>query len=244
MEKIYPFSNENLTESAKLFNFDNAKVLSVLGSGDQYFTSCLNGAKEVTVFDSNPNTWPFFVLKFMALRNLSYEAFYRFFITCALDNERLFLYLKNFLPDDIKDYFEKHNIKDMKISNNLFVAPPLADRITIPYFNEQDFYKLQEILKQVDLPEFICSDITEIPTEDYYDIALFSNIYHYLGISISEYREFLKRFNCSVIQAHYSWLLSSDKEKEFLDNGFTISTLNPALRSRKRKADYVVTLEK
>lgn len=37
MKGVYPFTNENLTSYQNLYHFDNAKVLSVLGSGDQYF---------------------------------------------------------------------------------------------------------------------------------------------------------------------------------------------------------------
>ena len=45
MQKIYDFTNENVGAFKSLFDFSNAHVLTVLGSGDQYFTSLLNGAK-------------------------------------------------------------------------------------------------------------------------------------------------------------------------------------------------------
>lgn len=43
-DRVFPFTNENLTSYGKIYNFDNAKVLSFLGSGDQYFSSILHGA--------------------------------------------------------------------------------------------------------------------------------------------------------------------------------------------------------
>ena len=51
MNKLYRFSNENLTSYQDLYDFKNKKVLSVIGSGDQYFSSILYGAEEVTCFD-------------------------------------------------------------------------------------------------------------------------------------------------------------------------------------------------
>ena len=38
MQKIYDFTNENVSAYKDLFDFSNARVLTVLGSGDQYFT--------------------------------------------------------------------------------------------------------------------------------------------------------------------------------------------------------------
>ena len=51
--KIYNFSNENLISYESLYNFNSAKVLSVIGSGDQYFSSLLYGAKEIDLYDIN-----------------------------------------------------------------------------------------------------------------------------------------------------------------------------------------------
>ena len=60
MQKIYDFTNENVSAYKDLFDFSNARVLTVLGSGDQYFTSLLNGAKNIEVFDYNIVTWYYF----------------------------------------------------------------------------------------------------------------------------------------------------------------------------------------
>ena len=44
--KVYDFTNENVSCLNSLYHFDNSKVLSAVGSGDQYFASVLNGAKK------------------------------------------------------------------------------------------------------------------------------------------------------------------------------------------------------
>ena len=50
MNRIYGFTNENVFSYQSLYNFSGADVLSVLGSGDQYFSSLLYGANCVEVF--------------------------------------------------------------------------------------------------------------------------------------------------------------------------------------------------
>ena len=59
--KVYDFTNENVNCLNFLYNFDKSKVLSVIGSGEQYFTSILNGAKEVDVYDVNPTSYLYII---------------------------------------------------------------------------------------------------------------------------------------------------------------------------------------
>lgn len=67
MNYVYPFTNENVTSFESLYNFDNARVLSVLGSGDQYFSSLLYGAKEVELYDISSRAWDYFILKYYGI---------------------------------------------------------------------------------------------------------------------------------------------------------------------------------
>ena len=60
--KVYLFSNENVNSFKSIYNFDNATVLSVIGSGDQYFSSLLFGAKHIDLFDFNARTIYYFFL--------------------------------------------------------------------------------------------------------------------------------------------------------------------------------------
>ena len=80
VEKIYTSSNECLENYQNIYNFDNSRVLSVVGSGDQYFTCLLNGAQEVELFDINKAAWDYFRLRFYATRILSYEEYLFFFV--------------------------------------------------------------------------------------------------------------------------------------------------------------------
>lgn len=81
MEKVYSFTNENVSSYSDIYNMNGANMLTILGSGDQYFTAILNGAKNVELIDINIISWYYFVLKFTSIKYLSYEEFIKFFIT-------------------------------------------------------------------------------------------------------------------------------------------------------------------
>ena len=102
MRNIYGFTNENISSFSSLYDFDNAKVLSVLGSGDQYFASLLYGAKEVDLYDINKDAWNFFVLKYYGILTLEYDEFFNYFVLNKLNNKKYFDYLVRFLPDDVR----------------------------------------------------------------------------------------------------------------------------------------------
>ena len=48
-KRVYTMTNENVSSFKQLYNFDMANVFTVLGSGDQYFTSLITNKIEVRV---------------------------------------------------------------------------------------------------------------------------------------------------------------------------------------------------
>lgn len=104
--KVYDFTNENVNCLNNLYHFDNSKVLSVIGSGDQYFTSILNGAKKADVFDLNTTSYLYLILKFYAIRELSYEEFYDLLINKNFENAFIYKKLEPFLPLEVLKYYK------------------------------------------------------------------------------------------------------------------------------------------
>lgn len=248
MNKVYMVTNENLTALQRLYNFDNQNVLTVLGSGDQYFSSLLFGAKKVDVFDYNFLTWYYFCLKFMAIRNLDYDTFYDFLVKDKLSDLTIYDKIRSQLPEEVRMYFDYLKVIDKPFGENafsslLFKAPSKHDDTKIPYYSEENYKKLQNILQLSDLPEFYNCDIVNLNKDKSYDLALFSNIFAYLPFDILEYRDFLSEFNISTIEAYYAWKLSFKEQKEFLAQGFTLDLVDPVLRKQRTK-DCVVTLRK
>lgn len=246
-DKAYAFTNENLKSYRQLYDFEGAKVLSVMGSGDQYFASILYGAKEVTLFDNNPNVWYHFLLKYASFLALSYEEFCHFFIDSRLSDRRFFERVIPYLEEDAISYLSciklptlvKHSVMSDDETNYR------TDRI-IPYFNEEMYYELQKKLKERSLPKFYLCDITELENliREPYDLALFSNVYHYLKCTEEEFYSFLDAFPVQTIQALYTWILSSEEKKAFLEQGFEIAEVENVIPYATHTPNYVLSLRK
>ena len=244
MEKVYGFTNENIDAFPEFFYFDNASVLTVLGSGDQYFSSLLNGAKNVDVFDINYLAWYHFILKYTAIKVLSYEEFMQMFVSDNLDNLSIYAKLRKYLPDEVKYFFDKlislgRTFSSIKIKNIIFDNAKMNN---IPYFNENTYYKLQSILQSSNFPAFYNCNLLDILkfTKKSYDVVLLSNIYHYLNNNPSDYHDFLSKINCPEILALYTWILNEEEKCEFLENGFDIHQIPGVLH----ESDYIVTLSR
>ena len=254
MRNIYGFTNENISSFSSLYDFDNAKVLSVLGSGDQYFASLLYGAKEVDLYDINKDAWNFFVLKYYGILTLEYDEFFNYFVLNKLNNKKYFDYLVRFLPDDVRSrlcflYDDYSGLSD-------YLTPDVSGinydygRI-IPYFEKDEYYRLQGILSSLNLPNFYWDNfinLSDISSKNKYDIVLTSNVFYWLYLDeeeekVEEYKSLLERFDCPVIQALYSCSLPNDLEKVFLENGFDIASV-PSSKSFQLYDDKVVSLIK
>lgn len=244
MEKVYGFTNENINVFPEFFNFDNANVLTVLGSGDQYFGALLNGARDVEVFDINYLAWYHFLLKYTAIKILSYEEFMQMFVIDNLDNLIIYAKLREYLPDEVKYFFDKliglgRSFSSIKIKNTIFDNTKTNN---VPYFNQETYYQLQSILQNSRMPEFYNCNLLDISkyTKKAYDVSLFSNVYHYLSLNTKDYRDFLNKINSPEILALYTWFLNREEKKEFLANGFDVYQIPGVLH----QDDYIVKLSR
>lgn len=247
-QRVYNFTNENVTSYEKIYNFDNAKVLSIIGSGDQYFSSLLYGAKEIDLYDINVIAYDYFILKYYSILILSYEEFYNFFIFNKLDNIQTYIKVRRFLPDEVRNNLDRFINKNKKLSlisleSTLCNSSNISNR-TIPYLEEKKYYLLQSKLRNKTLPNVYFYNLLDLPyiANDNYDIILTSNIFSSLNIEVKEYKKLLSKFKYDQIQAYYIWVLSNQLNREFLDNGFDINKV-PSVITPKKK-DYVMTLKK
>lgn len=244
MEKVYGFTNENISAFSEYFNFDNAHILTVLGSGDQYFGALLNGSKDVEVFDINYIAWYHFILKYIAIKVLSYEEFRQMFIVDNLDNLDIYNKLRPYLPDEVKWFFDKlinlgRKFSSIKIRNIIFENSKIKN---ISYLDDKTYYKLQSMLRNRELPTFYNCNLLDINkyTNKLYDVALFSNVYHYLGLGVEDYRDFLNKLNCPEILALYTWFLNREEKQDFVNNGFEVHDVPGVLHQQ----DYIIKLNR
>lgn len=248
-EGIYLLSNENLSSYRNLFNFQNSDVLSVVGSGDQYFSSLLYGAKSIDLFDINLYAIYYFVLKFEAIKHLSYEEFIKHFLNYDNGTE-LFSKLSDFLPKNTKEFFKRffsagNSLKYLACFYNSDKID-LRDGNFIPYFKESEYYRLQNMLKNIQYPRIYLYNILSLFSmlDKNYDIMLFSNIEDHLAKNIVECYEILKEKafphlkDGGIIQANYYWY------HYITNSSYQIDEVQSLHGGNGSQSDYVLSLRK
>ena len=246
--RVYTMSNENIGSFRGIYNFDNASVLTVLGSEDQYFNSLLYGASDVTTFDVNYTAWLYFRIKYKAIKMLSYQEFIKVFVlrnmydievyskmAHVLDYEEIkyYVYLVNYFSDIIHSsqcfypnviITSRNNWKDRKEIN--------------PYLDEDNYYKLQDIINKIDMPRFIITNFMDMEIEDGYDILLLSNIYDYINRDMDKYMELVKGYRADTL-VKYSWYLN-DNDRKFIRMGMSLDRVKGLMKSD----NYVLSLKR
>ena len=254
MEKVYAFTNENLTSFQDIYNYKSAKVLSVLGSGDQYFSALLFGAKQIDLYDINPAAWDYFLFKYQAIRLLPYHEFYEIFIHYKCFMEYIYEDAKRNLKPSDAELLDSYKAKlggDLRYLNYLGQADVIYRTDTnIPYFGYKNYGKLQEMLQDRPLPKFYLDNLLNHPwilNGEHYDLVMASNILQWLGYRFenpsADFKKFLLNFNCDEFQALYTWDLRDDHKKDLLENGYDINEV-PCSRLHKSYNDYVISLRR
>ena len=225
--KLYPFSNEHVTQYLTGLNLKNKNVMVVGSSGDQALSCAFLGAKDVCLIDANPLTKPFFDLKLAALKNLEYSSFLNFFDLKSENalNKKTFDVLK----------------KDLSIKNRLFWEIVL-DKYSFKRLRTIMFQNLKEF-NEKNIPYLLCDDtynnlkgrvnyvnfdvysanISKFHTfskqKNYYSLIMLSNISDY--ITRAEYKDAVRSLvpfltDDGVMQVAY----------EFVGSGYDYSCLN------------------
>jgi len=250
VRRVYSFSNENLTAYQHLYNFNDARVLSVGGSGDQYFTAILNGAKEVELYDKEAAMWPYFITKFYGIQNLSYEEFFELFVSIGADFETIEQKMQPYLPEkalETLSFWRKRAIIELGYRDSE-CRKRIIETHSIPYLEKESYEKLQESLRERKLPEFYGENLFFLPRrvgQTYYDIMLTSNIRDYVVIwpdPDKEYLKLLDKFNCPTIQAHYCFKYRRGLDSEFKQR--CIETPVTGWFHDEGEIDYVYTYQK
>ena len=257
-DKVYDFTNENVHCLKDLYHFENSKVITVLGSGDQYFASKLHGAKQVDVFDINTRAYLYFILKFYAIRELTYEEFYDFFINKNLKNRNIYDKLEPVLPKEALYYykyliktcktklshkkcFKRDGIELLTKENQIYYFD--KEKPIIPYLIKDEDYRLQEILKKSELPMFYHSNFVRLKKQlnDNYDIMLLSNIYNSLRIYVETFTKMLEEYDIPEIEACYDW--NGWYLNAFKNYNYKISNVHPSSPAEYNRNDnYVYSL--
>lgn len=167
-DKFYQFTNENLTSYEGIIDFAGSSILSVVGSGDQYFSSLLFGSEKVDLFDINTAAIYYFILKFVAIRILSYDEFMDFFLNSKFSKIEIYNKIRTSLPKEVREYFDEiYRSSSIEAQSYLTLGMRNYENTNtgriIPYFERKQYYILKRILNNIDFPKFYAMDLLELP---------------------------------------------------------------------------------
>lgn len=190
--KIYTFTTENVADSIKHFDLENKRLFTVGSSFDQVLNGYYFGARDITLFDINPNAKYYAYLKIASILYLSYNEFLDFFFLHGIKD----YYNKNMFSKDIflkvKDtlrlldyesflfFDELFNLYDSKtIREYLFDdderRPKVIKEFNIYLKNEENYNYLKSIIKGISF-NFICGNIFIDNIDGKFDNVFLSNL--------------------------------------------------------------------
>ena len=187
IERIYPFTNENLLELFKQLDVKNKSVATTGSSGDQILAALLFGAKKVTLIDGNLYSKHFIDYKFAAIKNLPYDEFKAHFIDQKdYFNFEIFKKISHDLDKDSLTFWGTiYSHTDNSLDIRRRIANDNNQRPKTDFLYAEEIYlRLQEILKtrnfELDFKIAEFNDFPEVLTDEYAAILL-SNIYQYVN---------------------------------------------------------------
>lgn len=200
LSQIYSFTTENISGYFERLDFLNKDVLTVAASGDHIINAIYCGAKNVVGFDVNYLALIFTELKLVALEQLEYQEFLKFFLINekndiernknVLSYEVYFNKLRKYLSyngrknlDILYNTFNNdgYELRNSYIFNNKYDNNFLKMFSNLYLKNEMEFKKTKEKIKykEIILINANFKDI-ELPKVGTYDIILMSNISDYI----------------------------------------------------------------
>lgn len=205
---VYPFATENVASYFTRLDLQGKTLLTLGSSLDQAFNALLLGAKNITVFDINPNTQEFYKLKKDLIMTTPKEKLYY----KVLENKDKVAY-----SSDIHD---KKAVEKM----NLYLQ------------SEENYQKLRKLLEKNNI-DFVTGDIFNLDDKlgnKQFDRIALSNVvqYLYLNANGKDQYEFLAECfskwknhltDKGILQLLY---LYSYSQKDLRRNNFTNASYN------------------
>lgn len=266
-DSIYPFTTENIAGYMKDLDFTNKKIITVTGSADQIMNIILNGATDITTFDSNPLTEKNMDLKMSAFNSLDYDEFLKVFLY-ETDISLDYNIISNLeMPLDSKIFWlqqlEKYNRSGIKLrKSELFNTKyfnPDSKLWQNLYLTRENYNKVKENINKVKI-NFINTNLKDLKIEDEYDYMFLSNISDYLNLMykdnpLESYKELLLKFQEKIKIIYFAYLydIGNKNPRSEIDDlekvkkvigTFEIETFKSALETEKELKDGVLILKR
>lgn len=222
LSQIYSFTTENISGYFKSLDFLNKNVLTVAASGDHIINAIYCGAKSIIGFDVNYLALVFSELKLIALEQLEYQEFLKFFLINekndidknknALSYEIYFNKLRTKLSDNAKEnldiLYENFNNNGYELRNS-YIFNNKYDNNTLKIFSNlylKNEFKFQKAKQKVEDKEiflinsnFKDIDLNKLPNIGTYDIILMSNISDYIKKIYNMETNYLEKYIKEII---------------------------------------------
>ena len=234
----YLRTTENINGYYDKLNFQDKKILTVIGSSDHIFEAILRGAKEVDGFDVSSNAILFYYLKEAAIKTMSFEEYMNFFfVDHKFFSKEGYKILRSKLNENITSFWDyvfnlEENehlefINKMLVSKPLFYMAPAVASMKLSefssYLTEENYYKLQSKINDVKISVHL-RNVNEIEkVSDSYDYIIFSNIFEYQDSTefkkvIDKYKEHLNQDGLIIVgYAYHDMDLSEFSEYDKFD---------------------------
>jgi hypothetical protein len=224
---IYRTTNEYINNTHYINNIKNKKrILSVTASGDQIINSILYGTKDITGVDISIFPKYYFILKLVALKNLSKQD-YLDFIVGDIDKSPLSLELyskiRHYLKKEISYFWDNilYSFDGEKIERSPLFGNYIIQQKTMinhnPYLNEGNFEKIKTMIDDVSI-QLIDYDLFNINNLEIgkFDLINLSSLINYIcpngtteEIKVKKYQEFVNKLpllkNGIVITYNFSF---------------------------------------
>ncbi len=190
---VYLFSNENLKDYFRCFDFNGATVATVGSSGDQALNAIYYGANDVTLIDGNILSQAFTELKIAAIKNFSFEEFKSFYDNYDFTKYDMYAKISHDLSPDAKMFWdnlfleaEGGDISEL-IAPCMFCGKGVASskqnlNASMFFLSRNPYKHLQERLKDANI-KYIYEDINNFSKAldgKKFDFIFLSNIVDYV----------------------------------------------------------------
>lgn len=191
-EKIYTFTTENIAGSLEYFDLKDKKFFTVGSSFDQCLNAYYHGARDITLYDINPNSKYHAYFKIAVILCLNYIEFQEFYFLQGLKqyynpnmfNKEMFNKIKYTLRlldyesflffDELFCLYGSKTIREYGFDDDEDRNQAIRG-FNIYLKSEENYNKLKSILKGICF-KFICGDIFKEKIEGKYDNVMLSNL--------------------------------------------------------------------
>lgn len=228
-DRIYPFSNENITESLEDIDLLGKSVITVGSSGDQVLNCILKGAKNITLIDGNPLARYYTEIKLAAIKNLDYDECLNFLTAKNILSYKYYQKISHDLSDEGKLFWDSIMLEmstpaQKILFRNIFhtTAGFNADQMSnVFYRNKKAYERLKNNIPNVNM-KYLLSEFNDFPDtlgDEKADLIMLSNIVDYLNEY--DYKRVVRKLYDNnlnakgIIQTNYIFLTSLLEEGEY-----------------------------